>query len=107
MIHSLLMFAGITFIVLLTLAHPTRVHGTPLADSIKKTYTPNATYHTPTQANLEKAKKLFYDLFSSSNFQTDEKAWDSLGFTVEKTGAFVVIKEKQSDQNGKGVYVFN
>jgi hypothetical protein len=79
----------------------------PLRESIKETYTPNAIYVVPTQDNLEKSRTLFYNLFSSSDFSTDEKAWNSLGFQVKREGAFLIIKEKQSDQTGKGVYIFN
>lgn len=78
-----------------------------LRESIRETYTPNAIYVVPTQDNLEKAKTLFYNLFSSSDFSTDEKAWNALGFQVKREGSFLIIKEKRSDQTGKGVYIFN
>ena len=107
MIHVILLCVGIFFITFITFVNPTMLHGIPLRKSLKETYTPNAIYVAPTQNDLEKAKTLFYNLFSSSDFSTDEKAWDSLGFQVKREGSFLIIKEKQSNQTGKGVYIFN
>lgn len=107
MIHVILLCAGFFFIAFITLVSPKTLHGIPLSERIKETYTPTAMYVTPTQNDLEKAKILFYNLFSSSDFSTDEKTWDSLGFQVERGDSFLIIKEKKSDQTGKGVYIFN
>lgn len=107
MTNLLLTFLGIIFIALLTVAGPKILYGLPFSENIKKSYTPDATYVTPKQEDLERAKKLFYNLFSSTDFKIDVQAWNSLGFKVERLGVFLVIKEKESEQTGKGVYIFN
>lgn len=107
MLHLLLILVGISFISFLALVSPKIVHGSPFRESINNTYTPDASYVSPSQADLDMAKKLFYNLFFSSNVETDEKAWELLGFKVERIGSFLVVMEKKSDQTGKGVYVFN
>lgn len=106
-LHVWLISAGIIFIAFITVVAPKMLHGTPLSEDIKETYTPDAAYVTPSQVDLEKAKTLFYSLFSSSDFKTDEKTWDLLGFTVERVRSFLIVKEKKSSQTGKGVYIFN
>lgn len=100
-------FSIFIYIVFIFLFYSAILYGKSLNDAIRKTYTPNATYVTPTPNDLEKAKKLFYHLFSSSDIKVDTKAWDSLGFEIERMDRFLVVKEKEGNQTGKGVYVFN
>lgn len=83
------------------------LYGKSFNESIIKTYSSNKIYVEPSPDDLKKAKNLFYDLFSSSNLKTSRKAWDALGFEIERVEPFLIIKEKESHQTGKGVYVFN
>lgn len=107
MIHFITTRSTALLISLILLGSPKMLYGSPLSTIIEKTYTPQATYVSPSQEDLEKAKKLFYTLFSSKNFKIDDAAWNSLGFESEKIGSFLIIKEKESNQTGKGVYIFN
>jgi hypothetical protein len=105
--HSILQFLRFILITLITIGNPQVLQGKSLNENIRETYTPNVNYVPPSKDDLEKAKKLFYNLFSSSDLKIDITAWDSLGFEIERIEPFLIIKEKQSDQTGKGVYIFN
>ena len=107
MIHSLLRFLNFFLINLIVLGSLHVLHGKSLQDNIKNMYLPDGIYVPPTKDDLEKAKKLFHNLFRSLDDKDDLKAWNSLGFEIEKMGSFLIVRETESNQTGKGLYIFN
>ncbi len=105
--HPIKFFTLFIFTIGITFFWGEPINGTSFVETINQSYTSEVQYKSPSQNDLETGQKLFYELFMSSDFKIDHKAWSSLGFEVERMASFLILKEKKEDYKGRGIYVFN